>query len=193
MPFIPLLPKGREAGRSLWSSCLGSSFSQHSKEVGNKPRGTLASLPHATTPNYVSLRQVASPAAEARSRPGIPRYFSTFTSNDVTSCQRVTLPSCKFGLLCENEVFGAQLQSMKPPGAGGRGRQREGFAEAREPVEGAAVPGWCWPRCECVSSELATLRMRLLTQILGFSAVSLDIAQNLSPRAHIFSERFSKA
>ena len=47
--------RAREAGSPVWASCLGSSFSWHSEEVRNKPLGMLASLPHATAPNYIVL------------------------------------------------------------------------------------------------------------------------------------------
>lgn len=123
----------REAGAPLWSSCLGSSFSQHSKEVGNKLQGTLASLPRATTPNYVGCWHAASPALEAWYLPGVPRYFS-YTSKDVTSSrQRVALPSCKFGLPSENEIFGRQSHSETSWGWRKRG-WGEGFADTREPL-----------------------------------------------------------
>lgn len=61
-----------------------------------------------------------------------------------------------------------------------------------EPVERAAVPGCCLPHGEHALSELATLLMCLLTKILGFGTVLLEMALNQSHRTHIFHKNFSK-
>lgn len=81
----------RKAGTPLWSSCLGSSFICHSKDIRNKPRGMLSLLPRTTTPNYVGLWHAASPAVEPWSHPSIPRYFS---GDAVASCLHCPSQAC---------------------------------------------------------------------------------------------------
>lgn len=66
----------REAGSRLWKSCLGSSFICDSKEVGNKPRGMLALLPHTTT---------GIPSHGGTVSPRHPTLLFLMPSNDVTS------------------------------------------------------------------------------------------------------------
>lgn len=62
---------------------------------------------------------------------------------------------------------------VKPAGLKEGGGEEKGLWIC-ESVEGATVPGCCWPHGEHALSELATLLTCLLPEILEFSTVLLD-------------------